>query len=57
MVLHLMELGYLHNLIRHYENSAFADAGIVAQGLLNAVRRELTDYYQSLANLDSQVRI
>lgn len=50
-----MELGYLHNKIKHYISTLFTDVGSVAQGLLNAVRRELTQYYQSLATLDSQV--
>jgi len=56
MVRHMMELGYLHNQIKHYEKS-LTDVGIVAQGLLNAIRREMNSYYQSLADLDHQVRI
>lgn len=55
MVLHLMELGFLHNKIKFYTSTLLPDMGTVAQGLLNAIRREITEYYQALAILDSQV--
>lgn len=51
-----MELGYLHNKIQQSINTLFIDVGTVAQGLVIAIRRELTEYYQALAVLDSQVR-
>lgn len=55
MVLHLMELGFLHNQIKQFISTLFADAGTVAQGLLTAIRREMSEYYQAIATLDSQV--
>lgn len=57
LVRHLMELGYLHNKVKQHIGSLFTEVGTVAQGLMNAVRRELTQYYQALAVLDSQVTI
>ncbi|XP_065208928.1 gamma-tubulin complex component 3 homolog [Planococcus citri] len=55
MVMHIMELGYLHNKIQQSINTLFTDVGTVAQGLVNAVRREFTEYYHALAVLDSQL--
>lgn len=57
MVRHLMELGYLHNKVKQFITTLFTDVGTVAQGLMNAVRRELTQYYEALAVLDHQVSI
>lgn len=50
-----MELGFLHNQIKQFISTLFADAGTVAQGLLTAIRREMSEYYQAIATLDSQV--
>lgn len=49
-----MELGYLHNRIKELCEMQ-ENRGAVAQGLVYAIRSDLTDYYRTIANLQSEV--
>lgn len=58
LVLRLAELGWLHNQITQYCENAAASKTLclMGQGLIVALRAELTEYYRLVANLHSQVR-
>lgn len=55
LVKHLMELGYLHNRIKELCEMQ-ENRGAVAQGLVYAIRSDLTDYYRTIANLQSELQ-
>jgi hypothetical protein len=58
LVLRLAELGWLHNQVTRYCENAAASKTLclMGQGLIVALRAELTEYYRMVANLHSQVR-
>ncbi|RZF36612.1 hypothetical protein LSTR_LSTR007315 [Laodelphax striatellus] len=59
IVLHLMELGYLHSRVRALcgvGGVGGAGGGTVMQGLVCGIRNELTEYYRSVANLHSELQ-
>lgn len=56
IVLHLMELGYLHSRVRALCGVGGGGGGTVMQGLVCGIRNELTEYYRSVANLHSELQ-
>lgn len=57
MILRLAELGYLHDQILEFTNadSGCQPPGLFGQGLVTAIRHELTQYYGMVACLQEQV--
>lgn len=57
MLLRLAELGYLHDQIIEFTNaeSGSQPPGLFGQGLVTAIRHELTQYYGMVASLQEQV--
>lgn len=55
LVCHVMELGYLHNRVRSLCDQQ-GEKGTVAQGLVWAIRSQLSEYYRLVASLHSELQ-
>lgn len=58
MLLRLSQLGYYHNHVQSYTDpkSGKGPLGLLGQGLVTALKDELTKYYGMIAMLQEQVR-
>lgn len=56
IVQRLSELGYLHNQVRQHCDESDKQTGIIGQSLIAALRDELTNYYELIAILQTQLK-